>query len=161
MRFNDDHTVTNTYYWDEVVFWYSCCHTVWIILFQTPKLRLVLMSLMRFYTRTPAMACWSKSLQVVWCHYCSGLDTETKKHVRRKDLALSLFWLSTFKRRDRTITFLAWREFCWYMHPSLQSKHSILIRLVTVTHVAIEKTLMFALNTFSDCVEARAVPGTP
>lgn len=32
------------------------------------------------------------------------------------------------------------------MHPSLQSKHSILIRLVTVDHVAIEKTLMFALK---------------
>ena len=108
---------------------------------------------------TPAAARCSTSLSNLMSLCSCSSPSKNYKDVRRKELALeSLFWLSSFKWRDRTnmrpLQKAAWHlrifpalnDFSWYMHSSLQSKHSILIRLVTVDHVAIENTLMFALK---------------
>lgn len=116
------------------------------------------------------------SLWVIWCHYAAAAAwVKLKKKMEgEKGVGLGEFVLAELiqmagPNKYETITKAAWHlgiflapnDFCWCMHPPLQSKHSILIRPVTVDHVAIEKTLMFALKTCLATVSKHELSQTP
>lgn len=73
-----------------------------------------------------------------------------EKGVGLGEFVLAETWSNTELSKYEAVTklvgtsvfFVAVNDFTWCMHPSLQSKYSILIRSLRVDHVAIENTLM-------------------